>query len=90
MQSPLSILSAWIAVLMVPVIDASRMYAAQETGQKPHVVLILADDLGWSDLAVMGAICMKPLIWMLWQRMVFVLPMPMRQARCALPLELPF
>ena len=85
---PLSILSAWIAVLMVPVIDASpRMYAAQETGQKPHVVLILADDLGWSILPVMGAICMKPLIWMLWQRMVFVLPMPMRQARCALPLR---
>ena len=56
MQSPLSILSAWIAVLMVPVIDASpRMYAAQETGQKPHVVLILADDLGWSDLACYGS-----------------------------------
>ena len=56
MQSPLSTLSAWIAVFMVPVIDASlRVYAAQETGQKPHVILILADDLGWSDLACYGS-----------------------------------
>ncbi|MEL0060035.1 MAG: sulfatase [Verrucomicrobiales bacterium] len=56
MQTPLSTLSAWIAIFMVPVIDASlRVYAAQETGQKPHVILILADDLGWSDLACYGS-----------------------------------
>ena len=85
MQSPLSTLSAWIAVLMVPVIDASpRMYAAQETGQKPHVVLILADDLGWSDLACYGSDLHETPHLDALAKDGFVLPMPMRQARCAL------
>ncbi len=44
---------AWLVVVMLCMFSPSGLHAAEHS-RKPNVVLILADDLGWSDTTLFG------------------------------------
>lgn len=46
----------WFSVTLMSAINVQYLYSAiSETKDKPNIIFILADDLGWTDLSIMGS-----------------------------------